>query len=128
MHQQQSDARLAKTNEFFGGVKSLMDGDFSYFSNLLSQRKAAETQHENERLAQFSQKTQEIGNAAMQGINVLQNLNQKFLESQLARIDKERNKELASWETKYKKGLISKEDYEEWYREDQQGSRRQTAG
>ena len=113
LHQQQSDARLAKTNEFFGGVKSLMDGDFSYFSNLLSQRKAAETQHENERLAQFSQKTQEIGNAAMQGINVLQNLNQKFLESQLARIDKERNKELASWETKYKKGLISKEDYED---------------
>lgn len=112
LHKQQSDARLAKTTEFFGGVKALMDGDFSYFSNLLSKRKSAETQHENERLKQFNEKTQQIGQAALQGINVLQNLNQKFLESQLARIDKEKNKELKAWEEKYKKGLISKDEYE----------------
>jgi TP901 family phage tail tape measure protein len=112
LHQQESDARLAKTTDFFGGVKNLMDGDFSYFTNLLAKRKGAETAHENERLKQFSQKTDQIGKAALAGVDTLQKLNQKFLESQLARIDKERNKELSSWEQKYKKGLISKDEYE----------------
>ncbi|MDR6194703.1 phage tail tape measure protein [Siphonobacter sp. SORGH_AS_0500] len=109
---QNLEQRKQNQQAFFSAIKGLMDGDFSGFMDILNKKFANEKAKNNAELQQFNAKTQEIGAMAVQGMQLLQGLNQKFLESQLAKIAKEKDAQLKSWEAQYKSGKIDKQTYE----------------
>lgn len=97
---------------FFAAVKQMMQGDFTAFTQFLAQKTKNDTLFNKERFQDFSKTTQQIGQIAQQGVAALQKLNQQYLQKQEANIKKEKDTQLKAWEEKYKKGLISKDEYE----------------
>ncbi|WP_428657612.1 hypothetical protein [Runella sp.] len=93
-------------------VRAIMKGDFTLFTQYLAQKTKNDTVFNSERFQDFSKTTQSIGQVAQAGVAALQKLNQAYLEKQQSNIKKEKDTQLAAWEEKYKKGLISKDEYE----------------
>ncbi|WP_133299811.1 phage tail tape measure protein [Larkinella punicea] len=105
--------RLENQKQFFSAVEGLMNGDFTGFMNILNKKLANEEAKNQKALQDFTQKGQETLQVAGQVIGVLQQLNQKYLDSQVAKITKEKNTQLAAWKDQYDKGVISKDQYDE---------------
>ena len=110
--QERTAQRLANQQQFFGAIEGLMQGDYSSFMTLLNQKLANEQAKNQKALQDFTQKGQETLQVAGQAVAALQQLNQKYLESQLKKIEKEKESQLKSWKDQYDKGKISKEQYE----------------
>lgn len=107
------DQRNGDHVSFGSAMKGLMTGDFSTFSTFLAQKTSNDTIFNSTRFQNFSKASEQIGQVATMAIDKLQQLNQKHLDSQLKKIEKEKKTQLDSWEEQYEKGLISKEDYED---------------
>jgi hypothetical protein len=110
--QERTAQRLANQQQFFNAVDGLMKGDYTSFMTLLNQKLANEQAKNQKALQDFTAKGQETLQVAGQAVAALQQLNQKYLESQLKKIEKEKESQLKSWKDQYDKGKISKEQYE----------------
>ncbi len=97
---------------FFAAMKGAMTGDFQLFTKFLAQKTKDESVFNKESFKQFADKTEAVGKLANQGIQALQKLNENYLKKQEANIKKEKDTQLKAWEEKYKKGLITKDEYE----------------
>ncbi|GAB3892466.1 phage tail tape measure protein [Larkinella knui] len=105
--------RLENQKQFFSAVDGLMKGDFSGFLNILNLKLSNEEAKNQKALQDFTQKGQETLQVAGQVIGVMQQLNQKYLDSQVAKITKEKNTQITAWKDQYDKGVISKDQYDE---------------
>lgn len=112
LHDQDLQQRREKSQEYFTALDGLMRGDYNAFTTLLNKRFANERAANQAGLQNFAAKGQETLQVAAQVVNLLQTLNQKYLESQLSKIAKEKTAQLASWQDQYQKGKISKDEYE----------------
>jgi hypothetical protein len=90
-----------------------MKGDFTSFMKFLADKVKNDKDANLKKASRFSEKTQQISDAALQGIETLKKLNQQFLESQLQKITAEKNAQLESWQKQYDSGKITKEQFEE---------------
>ncbi|SFD46429.1 hypothetical protein [Spirosoma endophyticum] len=104
--------RKANTDQFFNAVDSLMEGDYSKFMDFLNKKLKNDAAAQDTKLQNFSKTSTQILDIASKAVDTLQTLNQKYLESQLAKLEKEKNAELAKNKELYDKGLLSKEEYE----------------
>lgn len=105
-------ARREKTKEYFSALDGMMRGDYNGFMTLLNKRFSNEKAANQAGLQNFAAKGMETLEVAAQVVNTLQTLNKKYLDFQLAKIEKEKSTQLASWKTQYEQGKISKEEYE----------------
>jgi TP901 family phage tail tape measure protein len=106
------EERRANQESFFNAIKAAMNGDYNAFVDLLSKKLMGDKEHNNERLANWTTKTSEILGIVAQSIQVMQQLNQKYLEDQINRNNKERNDKIKKLQEQYQKGLIDKATYE----------------
>ena len=97
---------------FFSAMKGLMTGDFQVFTQFLAQKTRDDSAFNKKSFQDFNEKTQAVGKVAQMGIQALQTLNKAYLEKQESNIKKEKDAQLKAWDEKYKKGLISKDEYE----------------
>ncbi|MGA0558275.1 phage tail tape measure protein [Larkinella sp. VNQ87] len=104
--------RLANQQQFFSAIDGLMQGDYSKFMDLLNKKLANEQAKNQKALQDFTKHGQDTLQVMGQVVNTLMQLNQKYLESQLKKIDKEKDSQLKSWKEQYDKGVISKDQYE----------------
>ncbi|TDB63316.1 phage tail tape measure protein [Arundinibacter roseus] len=109
---EQHQNRLTNTTQFFTALEGLAKGDFNSFTNFLLQKVSNEQAANQTRLRDFATKGAETLEIAGQVVQGMQQLNQAFLESQLRKIEREKNSQLASWEEQYKSGKISKIEYQ----------------
>ncbi|TDB64369.1 phage tail tape measure protein [Arundinibacter roseus] len=109
---EQHQNRLTNTTQFFNALEGLAKGDFNSFTNFLLQKVSNEQAANQTRLRDFATKGAETLEIAGQVVQGMQQLNQAFLESQLRKIEREKNSQLASWEEQYKSGKISKIEYQ----------------
>lgn len=112
LNQEHLERRRQNTEQFFGAINGLMQGDYSAFMGFLGDKLKNDAAANNQRLQDFAQKGQETLAVGSQVIDSLKQVNQKFLESQLAKIEKEKQAQLKSWDAQYKAGTINKEEYE----------------
>ncbi|WP_170139457.1 phage tail tape measure protein [Larkinella arboricola] len=110
--QERTAQRLANQQQFFSAIDGLMNGDYSKFLDLLNLKLSNEQAKNQKALQDFTAKGQETLKVAGQVINTLQQLNQKYLDSQIAKITKEKDKQLAAWKEQYDKGVIDKDTYD----------------
>lgn len=106
------EQRRANQQGYFDALSSLMRGDYDGFMNILNQKLANEEAANNQNLQNFTQTGQDILGVAKAGVEALMKLSEARLKKELANIDEEKKTQLESWEDKYEKGLLSKEDYE----------------
>lgn len=104
--------RQADNVKFSDALRGIMKGDFTAFTQFLAQKTKNDTVFNSERFQQFAKTTEQVGQIAQQGVAALQKLNEGYLKKQEANIKKEKDTQLKAWEEKYKKGLISKDEYE----------------
>lgn len=104
--------RQADNVKFSDALRGIMKGDFTAFTQFLAQKTKGDTVFNSESFQRFAKKTEEIGQVAQAGVAALQKLNEGYLKKQEANIKKEKDTQLKAWEEKYKKGLISKDEYE----------------
>ncbi|MDR6195164.1 phage tail tape measure protein [Siphonobacter sp. SORGH_AS_0500] len=97
---------------YFNALEALAKGDYNSFMNFLGEKLKNDAAANNKKLQDFTQKGQETLQVANQVIGGLKQANQKYLESQLAKIEKEKASQIKSWDAQYKAGKINKEDYE----------------
>jgi TP901 family phage tail tape measure protein len=112
LNREHLETRQRNQKEFFDAIEGLSKGDYSSFMGLLEKKLANEKAANQKGLQDFTAKGQSTLAGAAQVVGALQSLNQKYLESQLAKITKEKNTQLANWKEQYDKGKISKEQYE----------------
>ncbi|OIN61160.1 phage tail tape measure protein [Arsenicibacter rosenii] len=112
LNQEHLEKRRANTKEFFDGINGLMNGDYTAFMGFLNKKLANDKAANNQKLQDFTQKGTETLEVAGQVVQSLQQLNQKFLDSQLKKIQKEKDTQVKSWEDQYKAGKISKEQFD----------------
>ncbi|PWJ49303.1 hypothetical protein CLV98_1471, partial [Dyadobacter jejuensis] len=106
-------ARKENQQGFFNAIKALMNGDFDGFMDILNKKLGNEKAMNNERLQNWSQKGQEIVEGVKMGMELINKIGEAKTQKELANITKEKNAQLKSWEDKYEKGLVSKDEYEE---------------
>lgn len=104
--------RDENNKKFFAGVKSLMDGDYKGFIDGLSAKLGADTKNLSERTKKFMSHTDQVADYANQGFEFLRKLNDQKLQKDVANLTKEKNEQLAAWQEKFDKGLITKEQFE----------------
>ncbi|QHV97937.1 hypothetical protein [Spirosoma endbachense] len=104
--------RKANTDQFFSAVESAMDGDYTKFMEILNKKLKNDSTANDDRLKNFSKSSVAILDIAKDATDTLMKLNQTYLDSQLAKIKKEKDAELAKVKELYDKGLLSKEEYE----------------
>ncbi len=104
--------RLANQQQYFSAIDGLMNGDYSKFLDLLNLKLANEQAKNQKALQDFTAKGQDTLKVAGQVITTLQTLNQKYLDSQILKITKEKDKQLAAWKEQYDKGIINKDTYD----------------
>ncbi|MCP1384426.1 phage tail tape measure protein [Runella salmonicolor] len=105
-------ARHKTQQDFFSALKSLMTGDYNSFINFLNQKYANQKAANNKELQDANNKGQAILQGAQVVVSALQKMNELNLQKQLANITKEKNAQLTAWNDQYKRGIISKEQYE----------------
>ncbi len=113
LNEEQNKQREENNKKFFEGLDAAMKGDFTSFMKFLADKVKNDKDANLKKLQDFSDKTQQIADAASQGIETLKKLNQQFLESQLQKITAEKNAQLESWQKQYDSGKITKEQFEE---------------
>lgn len=106
------ERRRKNTEQFFNAVNDLATGDYKSFMNFLNEKLKNDAAANNQRLQDFNRVAQATLSTASQVVSTMQALNQKYLDSQLAKIKKEQDTQTKSWEAQYKAGKISKEEYE----------------
>ncbi|TAF48687.1 MAG: phage tail tape measure protein [Runella slithyformis] len=87
-------ARKEKIDGFFAGLKQATDGDFSYFQQILTKKSTNEATAQQQRLQDFSKKSDEIGGIALQAVGFLKDLNQKYLDAKLKNLNAEKTASL----------------------------------
>ncbi|MDQ1088982.1 hypothetical protein [Siphonobacter sp. SORGH_AS_1065] len=97
---------------YFNALEALGKGDLNAFMGFLGEKLKNDGAANQKMLQDFAKKGQETLAVASQVIGALQQANQKYLESQLAKIEKEKAAQIKSWDAQYKAGTISKEEYE----------------
>ncbi|MFY7826831.1 MAG: hypothetical protein ACOVQ4_06880 [Flectobacillus sp.] len=112
LNEEQNKQREENNKKFFEGLDAAMKGDFTSFMKFLADKVKNDKDANLKKLQDFSEKTQQISDAASQGIETLKKLNQQFLESQLQKITAEKNAQLESWQKQYDSGKITKEQFE----------------
>ena len=112
LNKEHLEKRQANQKEFFDGLNGLMKGDYTSFMGFLEKKLANDKAANQKGLQDFTAKGQSTLGVAAQVVGSLQQLNQKYLDSQLAKITKEKDRQIASWQEQYSKGKISKEQFE----------------
>ena len=107
-HKQRQD----NTKQFFDALEGMAKGDFTSFMTFLNNKVKNEATANQQRLKDFANKGTETLAVAAQVVNVMQTLNDTFTKRKLGLIEKEKTEQLKSWETQYKSGKMSKEEYE----------------
>lgn len=107
-HKQRQD----NTKQFFDALEGMAKGDFTAFMTFLNNKVKNEATANQQRLKDFANKGTETLAVAAQVVNVMQTLNDTFTKRKLGLIEKEKTEQLKSWETQYKSGKMSKEEYE----------------
>ncbi|GHB64244.1 phage tail tape measure protein [Persicitalea jodogahamensis] len=110
--QKSLEERKANQESWFNAIKSLMSGDLASFTDFLSKKLMGEKEMNQERLKSWATKGAEILDIVGKGIEVMQQLNQKYLESQIDKNNKERNDKILKLQQQYQKGIIDKATYE----------------
>jgi hypothetical protein len=110
--QKSLEERKANQQEFFNAIKSLLNGDFNGFMDFLDKKLSNEKAMNNERLQSWTTKGQEILSGVGMAVEALQALNQKYLDSQIDKNNKERDDKIKKLQQQYQKGLIDKGQYE----------------
>lgn len=104
--------RKANTDQFFSAIDSAMNGDYTKFMGILNKKLSNEQAANQKGLQDFTKKGIDTLALAGQVVGSLQTLNQKYLDSQIAKINKEKATQLASWKSQYESGKINKDEYE----------------
>lgn len=106
------EERRANHESFFGAIKAALRGDFETFTDYLTKKLAGDKEHNNQRLADWAEKTAGILDVVGKSIEVMAELNQMYLQKQIANNEKERNDKIKKLQEQYQKGLIDKVTYE----------------
>ncbi|GAB3767858.1 phage tail tape measure protein [Spirosoma horti] len=109
---EKTEARRANQQQYFSAIKSLMDGDFTAFTSILTKKLSGETKQLTDSQKANVEKIDKVGEYTVMAVQALQKLSQMALDKELANIKKEKDTQIASWKEKYDKGQISKEEYE----------------
>nr|MCU0336414.1 hypothetical protein [Sediminibacterium sp.] len=111
-HEEHNKKRQDNNKKFFDGLLALMDGDFKSFTDGMAAKLGVDVKTLNARqqaAVKFSDDTQQIADFAFAAFR---KMNDKKLEIDINNLTKEKNEQLAAWEEKYNKGLITKEQFE----------------
>jgi TP901 family phage tail tape measure protein len=106
------EERKANQTSFFNAIKALMNGDLGTFMDYLSKKLMGDKEMNQERLRNWTTKGAEILGIVGKGVEAMMELNQKYLESQIDKNNKERNDKILKLQQQYQKGLIDKAQYE----------------
>lgn len=106
------EERKANQTSFFNAIKALMNGDLTTFMDYLSKKLMGDKEMNQERLKNWTTKGAEILGIVGKGVEAMMELNQKYLESQIDKNNKERNDKIKKLQQQYEKGLIDKATYE----------------
>ncbi|OIN55676.1 hypothetical protein [Arsenicibacter rosenii] len=112
LQQEANQKRQENNKQFFDALNGLMKGDYTAFMGFLNDKLKNDAAKNQKQLQDFTQKGQETLQVASQIVGSLQTLNQKYLDSQLAKIKKEKDTQVSSWKAQYDQGKISKEQYD----------------
>lgn len=112
--EQEDHNKLREENhkKFYAGLKALMDGDYNGFIDGLTAKLGADTKNLDARTKNFVSHTDKVGEYATMGFDFLKKLSDLRLQQDVNNLNKEKETQLKSWEEKYSKGLISKDEYE----------------
>lgn len=113
LQEEANQQRQANNKQFFDALNGLMKGDYTAFIDLLNKKLANSSAANQKELQEFTQKGQDTLQIATQVVGSLQLVNQKYLDTQLAKIKKEKDEQVKSWDAQYKAGVISKEEYDD---------------
>lgn len=105
-------ARQENTKQFFEALEGMQKGDFTAFMKYLETKVKNEATANQQRLKDFSSKGAETLAVAGQVVQAMQTLNDNFTQIKLGQIEKEKTAQLKAWDTQYKSGKMSKEEYE----------------
>lgn len=104
--------REENNKKFFTGLKGLMDGDYKGFMDGLSAKLGADKKNLSERTSKFMDHTDKVADYASQGFDFLRKLNDLKLQKDVNNLNKEKDAQIKAWEDKYKKGVITKDEFE----------------